>query len=76
MGFGYSHTRDAAAKLHIRQNRMAHASEILSQIAQYGLSYIEVPVTIRYTEYSLTKGQRITNAANILADLFIGRFVR
>jgi glycosyltransferase involved in cell wall biosynthesis len=69
-------TRHAAAKLRIRQNRMAHASEILSQISQYGLRYIEVPVTIKYTEYSLGKGQRIGDAANILADLFIGRFVR
>ena len=69
-------TRHAAAKLHIRQNRMAHASEILSQIAQHGLHYIEVPVTIRYTAYSLSKGQGIGDAANILADLLMGRFVR
>jgi glycosyltransferase involved in cell wall biosynthesis len=66
----------AAAKLHIRQNRMAHASEILKQIRHLGLRYIEVPVTIRYTSYSLSKGQGIGNALNILADLFMGRFVR
>jgi polyprenyl-phospho-N-acetylgalactosaminyl synthase len=69
-------TRQAAAKIHIRQNRMAHASEILSQISQYGLRYIEVPVTIKYTEYSLRKGQSIGDAANVLADLLVGRFVR
>jgi glycosyltransferase involved in cell wall biosynthesis len=68
--------RRAAATLHIRQNRMAHASEILSQISRNGLRYIEVPVTIKYTEYSLLKGQRMGDAANILADLFMGRFVR
>ena len=55
---------------------MAHASEILKQIRHLGLRYIEVPVTIRYTSYSLSKGQGIGNALNILADLFMGRFVR
>jgi len=69
-------TRAAAAKLSIRQNRMAHASEILRQISHHRMRYIEVPVTIRYTRYSLSKGQGIGDALNILADLFIGRFVR
>jgi glycosyltransferase involved in cell wall biosynthesis len=69
-------TRRAATKLHIRQNRMAHASEILNQISQHDLPYIEVPVTIKYTAYSLSKGQRVGDAMNILADLFIGRFVK
>ena len=40
-----------------RQNRMAHASEILTDIANSGLRYIEVPVTVDYTPYSLAKGQ-------------------
>jgi glycosyltransferase involved in cell wall biosynthesis len=69
-------TRRAAAQIHIRQNRMAHASEILSQIKRYGLRYIEVPVTIKYTPYSLRKGQGVGDVANILTDLFMGRFVR
>lgn len=49
---------------------MAHASEILNQIASNNLSYIEAPVTIRYTEYSLSKGQRLSNSFNIISDLF------
>lgn len=56
----------ALAKISIRQNRMAHASEILSEIARSKLKYKEVPVTIRYTEYSKAKGQSISNAFNIL----------
>ncbi|MFP2932707.1 glycosyltransferase family 2 protein [Pyxidicoccus sp. 3LG] len=62
-----------AAKLHIRQNRMAHASEILDQIAEHGIPYVEVPVTIRYTEYSLAKGQSGLGAFNILLDLVLQR---
>lgn len=60
-------------KINIHQNRMAHASEILSQIAKYKFRYCEVPVTIRYSAYSLKKGQSIFNFLNILWDLFIGR---
>ena len=63
-------TRRGAAALHLRQNRMAHASEILHQMARSGLKCVEAPVTITYTDYSLAKGQRLTDALNILLDLF------
>ncbi|MGI5836826.1 MAG: glycosyltransferase family 2 protein [Chloroflexota bacterium] len=66
-------TAEAAAKLRIVQNRMAHASEILSQIAALGLRVCEIPVTISYTEYSLSKGQSILNSVNILWDMARGR---
>jgi hypothetical protein len=48
---------------------MAHASEILTEIARSGLRYVEVPVTIEYTAYSLAKGQRISDSVMILRDL-------
>lgn len=66
-------TRQAARQIHIRQNGMAHASEILNQIASLKLSYIEVPVTITYTAYSLKKGQSIWNGINILWELLSGK---
>jgi len=65
--------RDVLNKIKIEQNRMAHASEILTQIAQHKIRYCEVPVTIRYTPYSKKKGQSIFNSLNILWDLFIGK---
>ncbi len=61
---------EALGKISITQNRMAHASEMLSEIARNKLVYREVPVTIRYTQYSRTKGQPILNAINILFELF------
>ena len=61
---------EALRKFTITQNRMAHASEILSAIARNKLTYREVPVTIRYTEYSKSKGQSVSNALNILFELF------
>jgi glycosyltransferase involved in cell wall biosynthesis len=69
-------TRKGAAAIRLRQNRMAHASEILVEIAQSGLRYVEVPVTIEYTAYSLAKGQRIGDSVTILLDLFARELYR
>ncbi|MBA2587441.1 MAG: glycosyltransferase family 2 protein [Alphaproteobacteria bacterium] len=66
----------AAAALRIRQNRMAHASEILEQISMLKLTYVEAPVTVVYTEYSKAKGQRMTNTISILLELFMGRLIK
>ena len=65
--------REAATRIEIQQNGMAHASEILSQVARYHLRYCEVPVTVRYTEYSLHKGQSILNSFNILWEIIGGK---
>ncbi len=69
-------TRRGAEKIRLRQNRMAHASEILAQIAASGLTYVEVPVRIEYTAYSRAKGQRLGDALAILLDLFARRLYR
>ena len=62
-------TRQGAAAIRLRQNRMAHASEILAEIARSRLPYVEVPVSIEYTAYSLAKGQRLSDSVLILLDL-------
>lgn len=66
-------TRSAAQRIRISQNRMAHASEIIDQLHKLGLSVAEAPVTIVYSEYSLRKGQKLSNAFNILSELFVAR---
>jgi glycosyltransferase involved in cell wall biosynthesis len=66
-------TRQGASRIRLRQNRMAHASEILDQISSSGLKYIEVSVNIEYSSYSLAKGQRSSDAIDILLDLCAGR---
>lgn len=65
--------RDALARLRLGQDRMAHASEILREIARLSLRYEEVPVRIDYTEYSLAKGQRLTDAVSVLWDILTAR---
>ena len=62
-------TRAAAERIKIRQPRMAHGSEILSEIARSKTSYVEVPTTIRYTDYSKAKGQHFFDSLKIVFDL-------
>jgi polyprenyl-phospho-N-acetylgalactosaminyl synthase len=69
-------TASAARQIRITQNGMAHASEILDEIARLGLRYIEVPVSVRYTGYSLAKGQRIGDAIRIIGEIFVGKVAR
>jgi glycosyltransferase involved in cell wall biosynthesis len=66
-------TRRAAQAVRLTHNGMAHASELVSQVAQQRLRYAEAPVTILYTEYSLAKGQKLGNAFHILNDLLLAR---
>lgn len=63
--------RTAFSQIKLTENRMAHASEILSQIKKYRLRYEEIPVNIVYTDYSKMKGQRSSNAINIVIDLLL-----
>jgi glycosyltransferase involved in cell wall biosynthesis len=63
--------RTALSKIKLLENRMAHASEILTQIKNAHLRYEEVPVNIVYTDYSKMKGQSSMNSINILIDLFL-----
>lgn len=58
-----------ARHINLTQNRMAHASELVHQIAAMKPKWVEQPVEIIYTDYSKAKGQSLLNSVNILADL-------
>ncbi|MBW0115002.1 glycosyltransferase family 2 protein [Pseudonocardia abyssalis] len=62
-------TRPVADDLRITMNGMAHASQIVSYLARSDWRVAEHPVTIRYTDYSRSKGQSLVNGVNILFDL-------
>jgi glycosyltransferase involved in cell wall biosynthesis len=70
----------AIGEMRIRQNRMAHATEISQSIsrasadraADDALRVVEVPVSVRYSGESLAKGQRASGAIAIVVDLFHG----
>jgi glycosyltransferase involved in cell wall biosynthesis len=69
-------TADAAAKMNLESHGMEHASEIIEKIKLEKIRYIEVPVTIKYTSYSIKKGQRISNSFNILFKMLSRWFLR
>jgi glycosyltransferase involved in cell wall biosynthesis len=69
-------SREALAQIRLSQPGMAYASELEASIARAGLSWAEVPVSIRYDAYSLSKGQSNLNAVNIVCDLMLARLQR
>ncbi len=68
--------RKFAEQLEITMPDMAHASEIIERISNGKWRYKEVPITIKYTEYSVAKGQSMFNAVNILFDIMLARMFK
>ncbi len=68
--------RKAAAAIHITENRMAHATQLLSSIRKNNLRYKELPVTIRYTAYSLKKGQTLWSSFRIFFDILLSKIFK
>lgn len=65
-------SRGAAEQLELTMDRMAHASELIDRVAQLRLRWVEVPVTVHYTDYSRAKGQRGRDALVVLAEYLLG----
>lgn len=59
----------ALQRMVITSDGMAYANEINDEIRRIGFRYHEIPVHIRYTDYSLGKGQKNSNAWKILFEL-------
>ncbi len=68
--------RDAASQIRLTLDGMAHASEIVDQIHSRGLRVVEVPVVVRYTAYSLKKGQSGVAAIRIAFDYLVMKVFR
>ncbi len=69
-------SRRAAEQIDMTLDRMAHASEIIDQIRRTGMRFKEIPVQIRYTEYSLAKGQSSRQAIKIVFHYLVGKVLR
>ena len=50
-------SKKAAEQIRIESDRMEHASEIVEEIMKKKIKFKEVPVEIRYTGYSMKKGE-------------------
>jgi polyprenyl-phospho-N-acetylgalactosaminyl synthase len=64
-------SRKSAERFQLKENRMAHATEILFVIKKNKLRYREIPSTVLYTEYSRSKGQSAFNSIRIFFDLVL-----
>ncbi len=61
----------ALAAINLRLDDMAHASELIDEIYRRKLSFKEVPCRIRYSDYSMAKGQRSGAALRIAWTFFL-----
>ncbi|MDP3724820.1 MAG: glycosyltransferase family 2 protein [bacterium] len=57
--------------MRLRSQRMEVSSEIFQKIARYKLRFEEVPVRSIYTEYSLAKGQKLSNGVHVMWKLLL-----
>jgi len=64
----------AARQLRFTQDKKAHASEILRLVTRSGFRWQEVPVHVLYTQDTLRKGNKTSDALRIAWQLFIGAF--
>lgn len=62
--------RRALERVAIKQNRMAHATEIKQRLSRADLAIVEVAVSVRYSDATLAKGQSSLGSIAILRDLF------
>lgn len=64
----------AIGSLNIKSNRMEVSSEFFGEIHRLGLKFCEIPIHIRYTPYSLKKGQKNSQSASVLLKLLYRTF--
>lgn len=66
--------KDIIWKIHLTSDRFSYQHEVIDSIAKHHLRFVEVPVHIRYTAYSLSKGQSNMSALKILKELIYKTF--
>ena len=66
----------ALGRVDLQENGFAHATEIMQRVREAGLRYVEVPITISYSEYSQQKGQRLSGSLSILFDLIMAKLTK
>lgn len=61
---GYRAFKTAAvSRMVLRSSRMEISSEIIAEAHRLKLSVVQVPISVQYTEYSMSKGQSLVEGA-------------
>lgn len=64
--------RETAQKIIIRNDGMAHCSEIMHQLHKHKVKIEEVPITVYYHEF----GQKFSGGIRIIKDLIIKKIIK
>lgn len=67
-------SKRAIQAISLKSNRMEVSSEFFGEISRLGLKFAEIPIHIRYTQYSLHKGQKNSQSASVLLKLLYRTF--
>ena len=68
--------KTALYKFSLRIDSMAYASELIEEIRKNDLKYSEIPVNIQYTDYSIKKWQKSSNAIYIALKTIWTKYFR
>ncbi len=68
-----AYSRRATQLINTRYDRYEYESEVIREIYVYGLRHVEVPVAVRYTEYSMNKitKQNLANGVKTVYKMFL-----
>jgi glycosyltransferase involved in cell wall biosynthesis len=70
-------SRVAAKKIEINSDRMEHASQIVEEIHKKKIRYKEIPVTIKYTNYSIKHGHgNFIEGMRVLTQMIIRKMTK
>jgi len=68
--------RHAAKMIGITSNKMEHAGEILHEIKRKKHKFKEIPVIIKYTDYSMSKGQSWTRSFSLGTKMILRKLLK
>ena len=68
-------TRAGAERLELKTNRMEVSSEFLKEIHDKKISFCEIPCSVTYTDYSLSKGQSFSVGVITAMKLILRRLM-
>jgi glycosyltransferase involved in cell wall biosynthesis len=69
---GFNQT--AIKKIELKTQRMEVSSEFFNEVRRHKLKLVEIPIRVIYTYYSRQKGQKNSNAFNVLLKLLLRVF--
>lgn len=68
--------RKVLDEVYLTNDDMSYASELIDIISSKKIAFKEIPVHIKYTQYSLEKGQKNGNAINIALRMIWNKFFK